>query len=174
MDAQFWFNVVVRWIHISSAVVGIGGMAFLALVLVPAARRGGTEAARAALDAALPGFRQILLTVIALLLLTGIYNLWLVMPKASALGDLKRTYHMVLGMKLLLALILFGTASSVAAAGRRAGGFQPRHAPLLSVSLVLAVVILFLSATLRRTWDLDPRLHSPAAAAPGVAPFEAP
>lgn len=170
MDGQFWFNVLVRWIHVGSAVVGIGGIAFLALVLVPAARRGGSGAAREAVDAALPGFRQILLTVITLLLLTGFYNLYLVVPKANALGELKRTYHMVLGMKLLLALVFFGTASMVAAAGRRPGGLQPRHAQLLSVSLVLAAIILLLSATLRRTWDLDPRLQAPAASAPEAPP----
>jgi putative copper export protein len=174
MDAQFWFNVVVRWIHITSAVVGVGGMAFLALVLLPAVQRGGADAARAALDAALPGFRSMLLTVIAMLLLTGFYNLSLVIPKANGLGDLKPTYHMVLGMKMLLAFVLFGTASMVAAAGRRPGGFQPRHSQLLAVSLVLAAAILFLSATLRRTWDLDPRLHTPTADSSGAPQGQAP
>jgi putative copper export protein len=172
MDAQFWLNVVVRWIHVSSAVVGVGGIAFLGLVLLPAARRGGTEGAQAALEAALPGFRQMLHVVIALLLLTGFYNLSVVVPKANGLGDLKSTYHQVLGMKILMAFVLFGTASVVAAAARRPGGFQPRHAQMLSLSLALAAVVLFLSATLRRTWDLDPRLHTPAVASPGVPESE--
>jgi hypothetical protein len=135
-------------------------------VLLPAARRGGPEAARAVWEAALPGFRQIVHTVILLLLVTGFYNLSVVMPKAKALGDLKSTYHMVIGMKMLLAFVLFATASMVAAGGRRSGGLQPRHQRLLALSLAIAAVVLFLSATLRRTWDLDPRLHTPATASP--------
>jgi len=168
MDTLFWVNVISRWIHIASAVVGVGALAFLGLVLVPAVRRGGPEAAKAVWEAVLPGFGQILHTVILLLLLTGFYNLSIAMPKAKALGDLKSTYHMVIGMKMLLAFILFATASMVAAGGRLAGGFQPKQQRLLSLSLGLAAVILFLSATLRRTWDLDPRLHAPAASSSTV------
>ena len=36
MDALFWFNVLTRWLHITSAVVGVGALLFLWLVLQPA------------------------------------------------------------------------------------------------------------------------------------------
>src|ERR1043166_5064624 len=99
MTPQFWLNVFVRWIHISSAVVGVGALVFVRLALLPG--EGPPPAA------VMRRFKLILHSTIGLLLLSGTYNLMVVIPKANALGDLKPFYHGVLGFKILLALILF-------------------------------------------------------------------
>ena len=62
--------LVVLWLHVVGAVVWIGGVAYQAHVLLPAARRGETatfaEAARRA--------RPVTWTAISLVVLTGFYN----------------------------------------------------------------------------------------------------
>src|SRR5262245_53396551 len=118
MTALFWLNVIVRWLHVSSAVVGVGALVFLRLVLLPAAADSGDGLAARVI----PRAKLLLHTALGLLLLTGFYNLYIVIPKANALGDVKSTYHAVLGTKILLAFILFGTASALFAAQPDAGG----------------------------------------------------
>src|SRR5437868_473454 len=92
MSPQFWLNVFVRWIHISAAVVGVGALAFVRLALIPAMAGEPESAAWARL---MRRFKLILHTTIGLLLLSGIYNLIVVIPRANALGDLKPFYHAV-------------------------------------------------------------------------------
>jgi putative copper export protein len=166
MDAQFWINVIVRWIHVTSVVVGVGAIVFVRFVLLPASGEdAGGLAARM-----LPGFRRVVHITLGLLLLTGIYNLVLIIPRADALGELKSRYHMVLGIKILLALALMGIASA-ALARSRAGSASFGSPRSLLLAVLLAGIILFLSALLRRTWDLAPRLPTPVGVVP-AAPSE--
>ena len=67
----------IRWVHVIAAMTWVGGMLFIALVLVPTARTLGDAAIRARLiqDSG-RRFRAIAWTALALLLLTGLLNLW--------------------------------------------------------------------------------------------------
>jgi uncharacterized membrane protein len=168
MDSQFWLNVLVRWIHVTSAVVGVGGAAFLLWVLRPAANAVGTEAARPVLEIVHRRFRWLVHTAMGLLLLTGAYNLFLVIPRARALGSLKSVYHGVLGTKILLALALFGIAGALLSSAADIARPLSGRARGLIASVGLALLILLLSATLRRLWDLDPRLQAPAPGQPAL------
>jgi hypothetical protein len=152
MGPQFWLNVVVRWVHISSAVVGVGALVFLRLVLLPAVQGTGDALS----GRIIPRAKLVIHTALGLLLLTGFYNLYVVIPKANALGELKSTYHAVLGTKILLAFVLFGVASTLFASLPDTQTPRLRRPGLLLASIVLAAIILFLSAILRRTWDLAP------------------
>ena len=99
-------RLVVLWVHVVAAVVWIGGLVYQAHVLLPAARRGGAaafaEAARRA--------RPITWTAIALVVLTGFYNV-------TQLGPLERV--MESGAGLLLAGKFILVILAVALAGQR-------------------------------------------------------
>jgi uncharacterized membrane protein len=168
MDSQFWLNVVVRWIHVTSAVVGVGGAAFLLWVLLPSARAVGPDAARPVLEIVYRRFRWLVRSVIALLLLSGAYNLFVVIPRARALGSFKPVYHGLLGTKILLALALFGIAEALLASSGGAARLLTGRTRGLAAGVGLALLILFLSASLRRLWDLDVRLRAPAPGQPAV------
>jgi putative copper export protein len=156
VDGLFWVNVFSRWVHVVSAVVAVGGLVFLAGALLPGAVPGSSM-----LGGALQRFKRLFHMAMGLLLLTGIYNLVVVVPKANALGAMKSTYHSVLGTKILLALCVFAAAFMwQAEAGRDLSAALTRKRTLL-VTLVLAGLVLLLSAVLRRVWDLDPRLALP-------------
>ena len=64
------------WIHILSATVWIGGMAFLVLVVVPWLRSGGRSQAAAFLAETGARFRSVGWSCFLLLVLTGSFNLW--------------------------------------------------------------------------------------------------
>jgi putative copper export protein len=153
MDVLFWFNVLVRWIHVTMAALAVGGLVYAGLVMLPALRAGG-EGARPAGEAVAARFRILIHSAIGLLLLTGGYNLAIVIPRASALGDSKSLYHGVLGTKILLALVLFGIASVVVSRRAAQDAPPPGAARPLSLAIGLGLVILLLSAVLRRMWDL--------------------
>jgi putative copper export protein len=164
MDARFWINVIVRWLHISSAVVGIGSIVFVRMVLIPAAEAAGAEGELAA--EVMGRFKRILHGAVGLLLLTGVYNLYVVIPKVHAWVSYKVTYHAVLGTKILLALILFSIVTLLFTGPPSLPRFHSRRSRWLIVNIILAAVILFLSAILRRTWDV--------AAVPAAGPLKPP
>jgi len=68
----------VRWVHVLAAMTWIGGMLFIALVLVPTARTLGDATIRARLvrDSG-RRFRAVAWTALAVLVVTGLLNLWL-------------------------------------------------------------------------------------------------
>src|SRR5439155_27195519 len=67
-------STVFQWIHLTAAVVGVGGIAFLVIVLFPSARVV-TAGQRDLLVKAVAGrFRWVTWAVIILLLISGLYN----------------------------------------------------------------------------------------------------
>ena len=71
-------SLLLRWIHVLAAVTWIGGMLFIALVLVPVTRRLEDPALRTRLvHEAGVRFRTVGWIALGFLVLTGLGNLWL-------------------------------------------------------------------------------------------------
>jgi uncharacterized membrane protein len=70
--------LLVRWVHVVSAITWVGGMLFIALVLVPTSRALGDATLRTRLiqDSG-QRFRTVAWIALAILILTGLLNLWL-------------------------------------------------------------------------------------------------
>jgi putative copper resistance protein D len=147
-------RVVILWVHVVAAAVWVGGLAYQTHVLLPAARRGGAavfaEAARRA--------RPITWTAIALVVLSGFYNL-------TQLGSLERV--MQSGAGLLLAAKFTLVILAVALASQRdfaqvtllnaAVAAQADAAPSLRaiarldrIVLMLALVVIYLGLAVSR------------------------
>ncbi len=88
-----------RWVHIASAITLMGGMFFAAIAWLPALRNGEQSVS----DAIAARFRPWFAAAIVGLLASGFYNY---MRHATA-RDVPTMYHMVFGMKFLLALHVF-------------------------------------------------------------------
>ena len=116
-----------RWVHISSAVTLIGGVLFARQVL-----RGAAEAEL------ITRYATTLQAAVAGLLLSGLYNL---LSKAAV----PKGYHMIFGIKFLLALHVFAMAFLVGRPGVEAGKRQRR----LTGMVISGILILALSAYLR-------------------------
>lgn len=139
-------SLALRWLHLVGAIVWIGGMFFIALVLVPVARQQADPLLRARLiQATGRRFRTVGWLALGLLLATGLANLWL----RPYLLELPR-FQVKLGL-VVLALVLSAIHDFVL--GPRAG--RPGADPALriraswlaraNVVVVLAIVLLGLA-----------------------------
>jgi uncharacterized membrane protein len=129
--------VIVRWIHIASMAILIGGILFARLVLAPSTAALSAESRVALMDRVAAGFRPLVYTAILGLVLSGTFNL-LTNPGHRPF------YHMLLGIKLLLAAHVFAAAFLVAQPK------NPRRVRQMTGILVSGLAILLISAWLRR------------------------
>jgi putative copper resistance protein D len=142
-------SLLLRWLHVLAAITWIGGMLFLALVLVPVTRQLGDAALRARLFH-LVGvrFRAVGWVAIGVLVLTGIGNLWL-FPQLMRLPR----FHWKLGL-VVVALALSVIHDFVV--GPRAGipGADPalrvRASWLARINVAVVLVIVLLGLSLLR------------------------
>jgi uncharacterized membrane protein len=101
--AQEVLGVLVRWMHIVSAVLLIGGLAFARAVAVPALETLPEDERAEAWRRMAGRFRPMVYAAIAGLLVSGVYNL-LIHPGHT------QYYHMLFGIKILLALHVFAVS----------------------------------------------------------------
>jgi uncharacterized membrane protein len=139
-------SLVVRWLHVLAAITWIGGMLFIALVLVPVTRRLADPALRARLvhDAGMR-FRAVGWTAIGVLVGTGLLNLWM----HPSLLSSPRFYWKVglVGLALVLSALhdfVLGPRAGAPGAGASAR-VRASWIARLNVLVVLAVVALGLS-----------------------------
>lgn len=156
MDPTALLNILARWLHVASAVVGVGGTILMRFVVLPALAQlpNGGEV----LDRIRPGFKKLIHSAIGLLLLTGFYNYLVVAaPNVKKLREAgveqMARYHMVMGTKIILALGLFTIAILLL---KPVPSFHENRKQWLSVNTVLGLLILLLSAYLRRLWPAIP------------------
>ena len=155
MDATFLLNVLMRWLHVTSAVTAIGSLLLMRFAVVPALI--GRPNAAELYGAVQAGLKKVLHSALGLALLTGCYNFMIaseayrrVKEHQPDLGRLA-TYHPVMGIKILLSLILFGAAIALL---KPAEALPETKKGPLTVNVVLGLIILLLAAYLRRIWPL--------------------
>jgi uncharacterized membrane protein len=129
--------VLMRWLHLSSMATLIGGMIYARLVLTPAAGELAPDAAEALSARAAASYRPFVLAAVAGLIISGMYNI-LTNP-----GHTLR-YHILLGVKLVLVLHVFAVAFLVTQPA------HPRRARLMTGTVISGLIILAISAYLRR------------------------
>lgn len=148
-------RLVVLYLHVVGAVVWIGGLAYQAHVLLPAARRGAVapfaDAARRA--------RPVAWTAIGVVVLTGFYNV-------TQLGDLARVMEsgagLMLAGKFILVILAVALTSqrdfaqlTLLNAAVTSGGDPSRAlraiARLDRVVLLLALVVIYLGLAISRS-----------------------
>ena len=115
-------SLLIRWLHVLAAITWIGGMLFLALVLVPITRRLEDAALRARLFHAVGlRFRAVGWIALGVLVVTGLVHLW---RHPVLLGSPR--VHVKLGL-VVLALILSALHDFVLGPRASAPGAAPRR-----------------------------------------------
>jgi uncharacterized membrane protein len=138
--------LLVRWVHVLSAIVWVGGMLFIALVLVPTVRALGDASLRARLirDSG-QRFRAVAWIALGVLALTGLLNLWLE-PALLHSGRLHGKLALV-GLTLLLSAVhdfVLGPRANLPGADPSAR-LRASWMARLNVLVALAIVLLGLS-----------------------------
>jgi len=136
---------IMQWIHIMAAIVGLGGMGFLLLILIPSLGVLG-PGEREALSRSVSGrFRWASWTAIALLVVSGLYNVreayWLV-PWGTA--------WKFLTLKIVLSFVLFSLVLGLTIPLKVFEPLRTHRRVLLLVAFSVGVVVVLISAYLRR------------------------
>lgn len=126
-----------RWMHIASMALLIGGAAFLRLIAGPGIARSSEREAIASRFAA--GFKPLVFAAIAGILGSGIFNFF-------ARPGHTKYYHMLFGIKMLLAAHVFASSLLMVKSGVSEENFFRRATGVF----VSGVAIILISAYLRR------------------------
>lgn len=139
-------STFVQWVHVSAAVLGVGGIAFLHIILLPSMRALNPDQRETLLKAVLGKFRWVSWSVILLLLISGLYNVrqyyWEV-PWGRA--------WLLLTVKIVLAALVFAIALGLSLPLKFLNWFRARRQMWLAIALTLAMIVILISAYLRRT-----------------------
>lgn len=138
--------IVSRWFHLGAVIVAIGGTVFARLILSPAARRSLPDREHASLFSAIAArWSLILHTCIGLILITGIFNAIVMLSRHRG----QPVYHSLLGIKVLLALVLFFFATAIAGRSKAFAGLKANRTRWMTFNIVLAGVIVLISNVLK-------------------------
>jgi uncharacterized membrane protein len=148
MSAVEILTILSRWIHIGTAIVVVGGTVFLRFVLLPAAE-ALPQAEHDQLRAGVVGRWKKFVTIgIVLFLLSGFFN-YIAVSVPKHRGD--KTYHMLMGIKITIAFIVFFFASVLVGRSPRFEPMRQARKKWLLVVITLAAVIIAISGYLKVT-----------------------
>ena len=141
MDSQILIDVVSRIVHVSTAIVLVGGSVFMAFVLVPVAEQldaGPHEKLRGLVNGR---WKRFVHMGILLFLVTGFYNYFRQMPNHKGDG----LYHALIGTKILLAFGVFFIASVLVGRAQGFEGMRQARGKWLKIIVLMAAAIVAMS-----------------------------
>lgn len=138
-------NILVKWIHVSSACVLVGAVALALWGILPGLGSGGSGDAPPFNEMLLKRFRVLIHSSLGLLLLTGIYNFWSALQRPALHNS--PAYQGILGAKILLFIIVFALAILLTRA-QKATGLGGRTGLFLTWMMALLIIIVLLSTIL--------------------------
>jgi uncharacterized membrane protein len=129
-------NILMRFVHIFSAITLLGGVLAWRFALIPATAALATETRGKVGDAVASRWRPYIVAAVLGLAVSGLYNF---LRKTG----LTPAYHALIGIKILLALHVFAVAILACRAGNEKRGRQ------LTGVAISGLIIVALSAVLR-------------------------
>jgi cytochrome bd-type quinol oxidase subunit 2 len=128
-------GVIMRWLHFSSLATLLGGILYARLVMLPSSAPLAPDAREALADRAAAAFRPFVLAAICGFVVSGVYNI-LTHPGHTT------KYHVLLGIKLLLALHVFTVALLITRPG------NPHRARMMTGVVISGLAIIAIAAYL--------------------------
>lgn len=135
---------LVQWIHVTAAVIAVGGIGFLLVILFPSAGVLNSEPRDLLLKRVLGRSRWVGWSAIILLLTSGLYNI-----RLRAWEAMWGPYWRWLTVKIVLAFSVFAILLLLTLPLRALARFRARRQMWLSIAFALAMVVIFISAYLR-------------------------
>ena len=138
-------STFLQWVHVTAVVLGVGGIAFLLFVLTPGVGDLQPEQRERLAKQVMVRLRWLLWSSMAIILLSGLYNIrqyyWEVAWGKS---------WELLTVKIVLACIVFAVALGLTLPFRILDWVRARRQIWLTVAVGISVVVIFISAYLRR------------------------
>jgi uncharacterized membrane protein len=136
---------LVQWLHVTAAVILVGGMAFLLFILMPSLGALDPEHRALLAKQVMDRFRWVVWSAIIVSLVSGLYSIrqyyW-----EAAWGK----SWALLALKIVLALFVFVIALALTLPFKLFDRVRARRQIWLAIAVGLAVAIIFISAYLRR------------------------
>lgn len=132
----------------------IGGFFFFRVVFLPIANRSADPTAL--ISSALRRFSGVVWTALLTILISGLYNFITFFRTARADAAIDPVvsdyslYIFVLGIKLFIVFLIFTLAIALTFPYPVFGVYQKKPAPWLNLTVILGLIVIFLSAYLRR------------------------
>ena len=153
-DLAYAIQVLSRVLHILSAMIMVGGLFYMRTVLAPSATAGAATTGATSGEAYFANRRSVWARWVGMttffLLASGIYNLLTIIGQSKALDvKLPATYHMLLGIKFLLALLVMFVMSILAGKTTTADKFRGQMQKWLNLAWLAAIAIVVLAGVMR-------------------------
>ena len=138
-------DVLSRITHVGTAITLVGGSVFTLLVLMPSAKELPDEAHDRLSDAVKSRWKRFVHIGVTLFLISGIYNYVRAIPNHRGDG----LYHALLGIKMLLALVVFFLAAALVGRSQKLEPIRKSRSKWLTIMVILAAVIVAISGFLK-------------------------
>jgi putative copper export protein len=155
----YWVQFVSRICHILGAIILVGGLFYLRTVISPVDTPPGTARVDQFFGGRRATWAKWVGIVTALLLISGLFNYTMVIKQNEHLAP---SYHMVAGIKMLCAIIVFLLAALLAGRTSAADALRQKWKFWLSTTLALGILTTALGSFLRTY----PRTPKPDTTAP--------
>lgn len=139
-------DVLSRWIHVGTAIVLVGAVAFLYLVVWPATKNLASDLQEQVRGSILRQWKLSIHVGILLFLVSGFYN-YLMVQAPRHKGD--GLYHGLVGTKILLALGVMFLLSALVGQSKAFAGIRANTQRWLGITLLLCAVIVGISGYLK-------------------------
>jgi len=135
-------GILMRWAHIASSAVLIGGLIYARLVVAPVLAESSPEERAEALDGLGKRFRPLVYAAIAGLVVSGFYNF--LMHRGHT-----PYYHAWFGVKVLLALHVFAASVLAVRSARAPGEEEARRLRRMTGAILSGMLVILIAAYLR-------------------------
>jgi putative copper export protein len=135
-------GILMRWAHIVSAAVLIGGLVYARLVVAPVLGESSPEERAEALDGLGNRFRPLVYAAIGGLVVSGLYN-FLTHPGHTPY------YHAWFGVKVLLALHVFAASALAVRSSRAPNEEEARRLRRMTGAIATGMLAILIAAYLR-------------------------
>ena len=137
-------DIISRWLHLAAAAIAVGGLVYARFVLSPALETLGEEDRARVLEKLSARLRPLAVGVIIALVASGSYNLLRVLE-----AGVDSSYHLVFGIKFLLAAHVFAMLYLVAMPPSGDSVRDAKRPRLMLGAVISGLIILALGAYLR-------------------------
>ena len=164
-DSYLPLLLVLRYMHILGAIALMGGTIFMRFALAPTVATLDSAVKAALHEQVRSRWSKFVMLAVGLLLVSGITNLALAgRYQFEPILGMPKGYHMIVGIKLLLALPIFFIASVLTGRSGLAKKWQANATFWMNINLSLALIMVLIGGLLKFV-QRTPKTEKPATAA---------
>ena len=147
---MFWLTLLFRWMHILGAIALVGGALFYWRAIWPGMSDLAEDQRKERFQAIRPHWVRLVVLSMLLLLVSGFANI-AIMSKAGEFKAVTGWYHGLLGIKVLLAFLVFYLMGLITGRSTRAERLRENSPLWISLTCMLAVVVVLLAGVMKVT-----------------------